>query len=492
MSSSDSASILDRLNDYLRRSATVKLIGVGILALILLIPASMVESLVWERQRLRDRAVSEVAATWGQSQRLAGPVLQVPFTETVSTSEDGARTVRNGSAYFLPDRIDAAADVASEERYRGIYVAVLYTTGVEVRARFDSLAVAQVAEGRTLDWSRAALTFGVSDLRGIDSLSDLRLSKLSLTGAPTRVPFQPGTPSYALVEDGFQAPLALDGPPRELEVAFGLQLRGSGSLAVTPLGGVTEVALSGDWPAPKFLGAFLPDEREVTDDGFAARYEVLKVNRPFRQQGTRVGGQTGLPGSPLSSGVLAAADEVYAEAASVDYGMRRYDDLSGGPDVSAAYDFGVRFLLPVDEYRKTQRSAKYAALFVLATFLTFFFIEVLNRRRLHPVQYLLVGSAVVLFYVLLLSLSEHVGFDAAYGISVLLILGLVTAYAHSQLRSPRLTALVAGVLAVLYGFFYSLLQLEDYSLLLGSLGLLLALATIMYVTRKTDWYGLKG
>ena len=171
----------------------------------------------------------------------------------------------------------------------------------------------------------------------------------------------------------------------------------------------------------------------------------------------------------------------------------RYASVPGSYNdgqVYGGYDFGVRFLLPVDEYRKIDRSAKYSALFIAATFLTFFFIEVLNRRRIHPVQYLLIGFAVVLFYVLLLSLSEHLGFDASYAISVALILGLITAYAYSQLRSVKLTGLVAGVLAVLYVFFYSLLQLEDYALLLGSFGLLLALATVMWLTRRTDWYDL--
>ena len=157
-----------------------------------------------------------------------------------------------------------------------------------------------------------------------------------------------------------------------------------------------------------------------------------------------------------------------------------------------AFGFGARFLLAVDDYRKTARSAKYAALFVAATFLTFFFIEVLNGRRVHPVQYVLVGSAVVLFYVLLLSLSEHVGFEPAYAIAMALILALVGGYAWAVLRERKLAGLVVGLLALLYGFFYSLLQLEDYSLLLGSFGLLLALAVVMYLTRHTDWYDLSA
>jgi inner membrane protein len=160
--------------------------------------------------------------------------------------------------------------------------------------------------------------------------------------------------------------------------------------------------------------------------------------------------------------------------------------------IKNASHFGVRLMLPVDEYQKTNRSSKYATFFIFITFLTFFFIEVLNKKRLHPIQYLLVGAAVILFYVLLLSISEYVSFNWSYLISCSIILTLIATYCHFILKNRKLTFMMFGVLAVLYGFFYSLLQLQDYALLLGSFGLLLILGAIMYLTRNIDWYGFRG
>jgi len=464
---------LDRLNGFVRRSATLKLIGVAILALILLIPASMIDSLVYERQNLRDAAVAEIASKWGNVQRLAGPVIQVPYTQAVELS-DGKVTTRRGSAYFLPEEVTFDGGVASEERYRGIYVAVLYTSTFQVRGRFSSLDLNRIDVNEDeLDWSRARLCFGVEDLRGIDSLSKLQFSGAS-------VDFEPGAVAGGLLSSGFQAPIQLDSGFAGGNFEFDVTVRGNSAINFTPLAANTVVDLNSDWGTPKFSGAFLPDERDIDDAGFMASWRVLEVNRPFPQQGTLLLGQDGL--QPQYSG--APAQSAYEMEYRDPY---QYEDQSS----FNGYDFGVNFLLPVDDYRKTMRSAKYSALFIAATFLTFFFIEVLNGRRLHPVQYLLVGFAVVLFYVLLLSLSEHLGFDWAYLIAALLILGLVTGYSAAVLRNTKLTLLVAGVLAALYAFFYSLLQLEDYSLLIGSFGLLAALATIMYLTRRTNWYQLQ-
>ncbi len=471
-------STLDRINGFVRRSATLKLVGVAILALILLIPASMIDSLIWERQNLRDQAISEISSKWGNEQRLAGPVIQVPFTEIIRVADDKT-TTRRGSAYFLPEAVSIGGEVVSEERYRGIYVAVLYTGEFEVSASFDSLAIERLdVAANTLDWSKATLAFGVEDLRGIDSLS-------ALSHNGKQHDFEPGAVSNGLITTGFQAPLGLTAPFGGGAFQFAVKVRGNSALRFTPLAANTQVQLASDWGTPKFTGAFLPAERTIDDSGFGASWNVLEVNRPFPQEGTILSGQAGLPAN------VNVRDQYYQYGSSYEQAYMVEEAFEGSSANFGGYDFGVEFLLPVDDYRKTMRSAKYSALFIAATFLTFFFIEVLNGRRLHPVQYLLIGFAVVLFYVLLLSLSEHIGFDLAYLISVLLILGLITTYSAAVLRNRKLTLLVAGVLVVLYTFFYSLLQLEDYSLLIGSLGLLLALATVMYLTRRTNWYDLR-
>lgn len=474
-------STLTQANDFIRRSPTFKLLGIGFLALVLLIPASMVESLINERQNLRDRAVNEIGAQWGKAQRLAGPVIQVPYLyrETVNRET----LTRSGTAYFLSSEVEMAAEIVPEERKRGIYVAVLYTGRVRVTGRFDSLAYDRFGVDVTaFDFSRATLTFGIEDLRGIDSLS-------SLTLAGQTIGFEPGLPAVSLLSTGFQAPIEMDSTWAGGEFSFVLTLRGSDELAVSPLAGELDVDISGAWGDPKFIGAFLPDAREVNAGDFSAQWKVLEVNRPLARSGLLLSNADGQRpyrrsgGEAYSYGARGAYSSDYTEMVAYEVGV------PSGPNQLNDFDFGVDLLLPLDDYRKAFRSARYALLFIAASFLTFFFIEVLNGRRLHLVQYLLIGAAIVLFYVLLLSLSEHVGFDWAYLLSALAILGLIGGYAWAVLDNARLTTLVVGILALLYTYFYGLLQLEDYSLLIGSLGLLLALGVIMYLTRKTDWRG---
>jgi len=254
------------------------------------------------------------------------------------------------------------------------------------------------------------------------------------------------------------------GADTRLTFAYGLNLNGSTDLHFTPFGKTTTVQLASNWTAPSFEGAFLPDERVVSDSGFTAEWQVLQLNRNYPQQGV---------GRFVQS---SGQDNTY---------------FGTDPVRRMASTFGLKLLLPIDEYQKTMRSAKYAIYFILLTFLTFFFIEILNRKRLHPIQYLLVGAGVVLFYILLLSFSEHLSFNTAYWIACAAILLLITVYSFFMLRNRKLTVMVFGILIILYGFFYSILQLQDYALLMGSLGLLLILAAIMYLTRNVDWYGLR-
>lgn len=486
-------STLRQINEFLRRSPSVKLLGIGFLALLLLIPATLVEGLIEDRQRLRDRAVAEIGAQWGTAQRLAGPVLQVPYRyrETVGRGDDAKTYTRTGAAYFLSSEVDIDVDIVPEERQRGIYVAVLYTARVRVTGRFDSLAYDRLdVDASAFDFSRATITFGVEDLRGIDSLSTLTLGG-------RRVGFEPGLPTPSVLNTGFRAPIDIDAEWPGGTFAFELTLRGSDEIAVSPLASTTEVDVAGVWSAPKFIGSFLPDDRLVEAGAFRAEWSVLEVNRALRRSGLLTGSTRGQSAYRPSGG------EAYTRSyASSSASPRYYDDYgsyvepaaaSSGPiDNFGAYDFGVDLLLPVDDYRKAFRTARYALLFIAASFLTFFFIEVLNGRRLHLVQYLLIGAAIVLFYVLLLSLSEHVGFDWAYLLSAAAILALIGGYAKAVLGNTRLTLLVVAVLTLLYTYFYGLLQMEDYSLLIGSFGLLLALATIMYLTRGTDWSRLPG
>lgn len=453
-------SFLGRLNRWARKSVTLKLFVIGILILLLLIPVSMVSSLIRERESIRDEAVREVSAKWGGDQTIAGPVISVPYQST-RLSEEGKSIVTRGYAHFLPDSIDIRGQVDPQKRYRGIYLVVLYNTQLEISGRFRGLdAAALTVPEEDLQWEDALFTLGISDMKGIEEAIPARIND-------TTYQFGPGTVTNQILASGCSFPINLSRKAASLiDFSFQLNLNGSTSLYFTPFGKSTRVDIRSSWLDPSFEGAFLPDERKVSNEGFEAAWHVLQLNRNYPQQGE---------GSYISNTPQSPAD-IYT---------RGYDAFR-----SSTNAFGFRLLLPIDEYQKTMRSAKYAAFFVLITFLAFFFIEVLNRKRLHPIQYLLVGAAIILFYILLLSISEHFNFDLAYLIACVIILLLITGYCSYILRNRRLTSMMFGILALLYGFFYSLLQLQDYALLLGSLGLLLILATIMYLTRNIDWYDL--
>ncbi|GJM33881.1 MAG: cell envelope integrity protein CreD [Saprospiraceae bacterium] len=457
-----STSFLDRLNSWARNSVTLKLFIIGILILFLLIPAAMLSSLIYERENLRDGAIREVSEKWGLQQTLAGPVISVPY-ETARLNAEGKIITTTGYAHFLPDTVAFNGNMEPQKRYRGIYVVVLYNTKMKVSGDFGQLnAAALSVPEEDLHWEDALFTFGISDMKGVENSMEAILQDSTYN-------FGPGTVTKDLMESGASFPIDLSKNRDNLGFSFELDLNGSSDLFFAPFGKITSVNLQSPWSDPGFEGAFLPDTREVNENGFQAQWNVLQLNRSYPQQG--------------QGSYMAGSGDNYDA-----YRQDRYYNSQARGQISA---FGVRLLLPIDEYQKTMRSAKYASIFIIITFLTFFFIEVLNQKRLHPIQYLLVGTAIILFYVLLLSISEQINFNLSYLISCVIILVLVTFYAYFILRSQRLTMFVAGILAILYGFFYSLLQLQDYALLLGSLGLLLILSTIMYLTRNIDWYNLK-
>ncbi|HRH65370.1 MAG TPA: cell envelope integrity protein CreD [Bacteroidia bacterium] len=446
-------SLFDRINDWIKRSVTIKLLSIGFLILILLIPTSMLTSLIRERQDLRNEAIREVSSKWGNRQTLGGPVLTIPYRVYVK-DEKGNTVQEKRYAHFLPDELNISGGVAPEQRHRGIYIVVLYNTQLKVSGKFGLPDVkAAGIEPADCYFDQAFIAVGISDLRGIKDDINCRLND------SLRV-FGPGIPTHDLFSSGlsFHYPLT---SLSEIRFSFDINLNGSTNLSFLPFGKVTTVDLNSNWGNPSFEGSFLPDTHSIRNNGFDARWKVLQLNRNYPQQGT---------GNFIGN---------FNNSSDEEYGISNLDE---------AGSFGVRLILPVDEYLKTMRSVKYCLMFVIITFLTFFFVEVINKRRIHPIQYLLVGFAVCLFYVMLLSISEHLTFNLAYIISCILILSLITFYARFIFKNNKLTAVFSFLLLLLYGFFYSLLQLEDYALLLGSIGLFIILATIMILTRKVNWY----
>jgi inner membrane protein len=452
---------------WARRSVTLKLIAIGFLVILLMIPALMLGGLIGEREALRDGARREVAARWGVEQTIGGPVLSIPFVVS-QTTETGAVAEVTRYAHFLPDDLRIEGTLEPEVRTRGIYEVVLYGSDLQLSGRFpqpDPQALGVPAA--SLRPSDAFVSIGIPDMTGVEETVRLRWADSTRDA-------EPGIPTADVFPSGVHIPVTLAaGDAGGYDFDVSLDLNGSGSIGFMPFGKETRVRLAGPWGTPSFTGAFLPDERRVTGEGFEASWRVLHLNRNYGQaflgsfdQPTRLVAEEFSP----YSGRMATAPE--------------------GPGAPSA--FGVELQLPVDEYQKTARATKYAMVMVFLTFVTFFFVEVLGGRRIHPVQYLLVGFAITLFYLLLLSFSEYIPFGGAYGLAGLAVLALVSLYAKAIFGEWRLAGMVAGLLALFYGYFYVLLQLEAYALLFGSLGLLATLAVVMYLSRSVDWYGMAG
>lgn len=430
--------------DWLRRSMTMRAVLVAVLVLLLLIPLAMVKDLVREREYRKDEAVHEVSATWGGSQTITGPVISVPYQATVRVDlGDGRSEMRNVThyAHFLPEELDVRAALDPEKRHRGIYDVVVYKGQVQIEASFPALAGLLPTVATALRWNEATLDLGITDLRSIKQQVSARTDGKDF-------PFEPGLPSNNLMASGLSVPFpmdsaALDGP---IELSIDLQLNGSGGFKVVPVGRNTAVQVASSWPDPSFQGAFLPDSSSISPEGFSAHWSVLHLNRPYPQEFT--GGRN-----------------------------MEFHESAFGPDL----------IMPVDEYRKSTRATKYGLMLIVMVFLVFFFVEVLQKLRIHPIQYLLVGLALCIFYTLLIALSEHVGFSVAYITSALAVIGLVVFYARSVFRQMKATQLLGLVMVLVFGFMFTVINQEDYALLIGSVGLFIVLAIVMSVSRKIDW-----
>ncbi len=419
-------------------SVSVKLMVVGFLTLLLLIPSGMIKRMIAEREARRDETVMEVTSKWGNAQTLCGPVLTVPFL-TYANTRDGVKVVRK-LAHFLPETLNISGAINPEIRNRGIYKVIAYNTRLKFSGSFKSFDFTEwKINSKDILWDESFVSIGVTDMRGINQ--DI---VIEWNNEPLNI--SPGLKS----KDIFSSGVTANSPVKEhatYDFNFNLDLNGSHYLNFVPLGKETNVDVTSSWNTPSFDGSFLPDNRNVTDTGFVAHWNVLQLNRNYPQ---------------------------------------KWIDDEFNVDES---EFGINLLFPVDTYQKAMRSVKYSLLFVALTFLVFFFSEVLSKKRIHAIQYLLVGTALVIFYSLLIALSEHTGFNLAYLIASISIISLITMFTHSIFQKKLITISIIIVLAALYTFLYVILQLSDYSLLFGNIGLFLVLALVMYFSRKINWYG---
>ncbi len=432
---------IKRTGSFIRNSATIKILAMGVLVLVLIIPTSMISSLMRERESRRDSVVQEINQKWGNNQTITGPFLTVPFKSFYKDEKD---KVKFNIRYFhvLPKHIDITGQIDPTIRYRSLYEAVLYNTRIDMTGSFTLPLLNQYnIDPENVLWEKAVFSVGITDMRGIRDNIPIKFNGNAYTAGP-------GLKTTDIASSGVQSVIPLSPTQKDSTFSLALNLNGSEQIRFIPVGETTRVNLESTWPSPSFNGAFLPVSRQVSDKGFSAAWNILHLNRNFPQ--FWVGNQYMVGDS----------------------------------------SFGLRLLITADIYQKSIRISKYALMFIIFTFSAFFFSEVINRKRVHPIQYILIGLAIILFYVLLLSLSEHLNFNVAYILSALAITTIITGYAKGILKSNYFALTVFGILIILYSYLYIVLQLEDYALLMGSIGLFIVLTTVMYITRKIDWYSL--
>lgn len=428
----------------------MKFLVLGVLAVLFTVVFAVIGGIRADRERYRAQVVREVSESTAGPQSIAGPVLVIPYRARVEYRSTDSLTGRvvvadrlvDRQLVLLPDSLNIAGTAAVDSRKRGIHEARVIDADLMVDATFRSGGPTVARDA--VEWRPGYVVVGVTDSRGLR-----RTPEMAWNGAP--MPVTPGS-RVRWATHGFAADPAVpwspvDGAPAH--VRLHLRLTGTERLSFVPVGKETEVRLSSPWPHPSFQGRILPDVREVKADGFNATWHL----------------------SHFASGIEDVVPRLRDE----------------GGDVFAGYDFGVSFLSPIDVYRLTDRAVKYGMLFVLLTFVGFLLFEVLRRLNIHPVQYGLVGFALATFFLLLLSLSEHIPFALAYLIASAACLGLIVYYVTHVLRSMGRALGFGAGLAALYALLYVVLRSEDYALLLGTLVVFGVLAFVMVATRRVDW-----
>jgi len=441
-----------KIGNWFKNSISAKMLTVGFLILILLIPLSFVKDLIRERGFRQTDVIAEINSKWGEKVVLYGPILKVPYRTYVEEKVFDEKTKtflktenpEMHTAYFFPWELDIDSNVNTQPLERGIYESVVYTADTKIKGKFAKLnfAVREIKDEDIL-WNKATVVFKTSNLKGIRNTINVKLGE-------NTYPLKPKFDSSFMntLESGFLTDL---NKIKEHSLAFesNFGINGSQTLQYIPIGRETDVSMKSNWHSPSFNGNFLPDTegKKISDKGFEAKWKVLETNRRF--------------------------------------GQYFFDSL---PDLSQ-FSFGTEFLVPVDDYQKTERTSKYGLMIVGLTLLVFLLIQISSKISIHPFQYLMIGLALVMFYTLLISISEHQSYLFAYLISGVSVVTLITIYSRSILKNSKFTFLILGSMFSLYTFIFVIIQLEDYALLVGSIGLFVILSIIMFTSRKIDWSG---
>ncbi|QTE22237.1 cell envelope integrity protein CreD [Polaribacter cellanae] len=447
-----------KFGKWAKTSITARMIIVGILVLVLMIPLSFIESLITERKFRQQEVVGEINQKWGEEVLLYGPILKVPYKVyhtkyVMNTESKKSEKITSSStkyAYFFPEKLKINSTINPEEKERGIYKTAVYKSKIDINGSFSTPNFSEKdIKNEDILWDKIHLVVQTSNLKGAISLFEIKMNKnqYSLTSKNFKTKKKYRSNVINLNELESNNILETD-VPKDKEVLFSMsvEMKGSKQIQFIPIGKDTDVNIKSDWKDANFIGEFLPyNSDKITEDGFNAKWKILDINRPFSQQ-----------------------------------------YFSGIPDLTE-FASGVNFLIPVDEYQKSERSAKYGFLVIGLTFLIFFLIQTMSKINMHPFQYLMVGIALTMFYTLLISISEHSSFFKAYIIAGTAVVLLITAYSKSILKTLKFPLFIGISLTALYTFIFVIIQLENYALLVGSIGLFLILAGVMYTSRKIDW-----
>jgi inner membrane protein len=418
-----------------QHSFTIKMVLLAFLGLFLLIPLEMIKMIISERQKNSENVKKEIASQWAAPQTVTGPILNIPV-RIFPSKKDADPYV--SVFHIMPETITVKGDIRTEKRHRSIYQAVVYTADLNISGDFV-IPEMNTGEKNEILWNDSYYTTGISDNRGLKG-------KIFLKSDSSELEAIPGMKDHDLFNSGISFPTCLASGEKHLSFSLNIKISGSEGLSFTPVGKTTEIFLSSNWDSPGFKGNFLPFEKKTGDKHFEAKWLITNLNRNFPQV------------------------------------------WSGNAFNPANDSFGVDFILPLDHYQKSLRSAKYGILVIALTFLALLFAEMTIKENIHVFQYLLVALGLVLFFSLLNALSEYTGFNAAYLIAASSTIALIT-YFLRDLFIRRLTVLlVSGLLVVLYSFIFILLTLNDYAYLAGNVGLFVLLAITMRISIKFDLF----
>lgn len=443
-----------RINHWFGESILIKISFIGLLTLILLIPSSWIQDLISERQQRQDEVIEEISDKWSGSQLLEGPILVLPYLKNIAEKNTNGTInyiQETHHIYILPETLNINSDVKPELLHRGIFEAVVYNSIINVDGKFSSLELKKSGiNPEMIQWDKVKIAIGLSDLKGLKNNPVIELNGKTYEVEPDFTDIKLFSNNLIIQTD------LNESKNTSLSFTFKLDIRGSSELNFLHLGKTTNVKTKGLWNNPSFVGRYLPEERTISDSGFDATWKIPYFNRSFPQQW-------------------------------IEKDATLITKIANTNSNNNEAIFGVRFISPVDQYQKTMRTAKYSILIILLTFISLFFTELLTKKKVHLLQYVLIGAAMTIYYTLLLSFSEQIGFNKAYLIASVATITLIVLFLTSLLKSKKPAIIFGVILSIFYSFVFVIIQLQDLSLLFGSLGLFIIIAVMMYLSSKLNW-----